>query len=251
MEIEINRIALYLAGKLPPYYKPYNKVAFIDDLIANSDKTFDDVVVDRILKYVATDEAFYSESLLRLQKYSEKLNNTLFVDFLDLLEVPEDARGTIVSWKLVEKEIQEEFEKTIGFITPFDARKESVKNIIDWIIAPHNWKIQEFDMDEEGSQILWESMREFLEQFPVYIVDLRKKKGTTQTNINVAIELWYILAHWKKCIIITDDSLPSDIHWFKYIKPWIVTAWDSDGDKTKIDMEFKEKLEKAILAKIK
>lgn len=44
-------------------------------------------------------------------------------------------------------------------------------------------------MDEEGSQILWESMREFLEQFPVYIVDLRKKKGTTQTNINVAIEL--------------------------------------------------------------
>lgn len=97
MEIEINRIALYLAGKLPPYYKPYNKVAFIDDLIANSDKTFDDVVVDRILKYVATDEAFYSESLLRLQKYSEKLNNTLFVDFLDLLEVPEDARGTIVS----------------------------------------------------------------------------------------------------------------------------------------------------------
>lgn len=92
MEIEINRIALYLSGKLPPYYKPYHKFAFIENLEANSDSTFNDAVFDRITKYVTTDEGFYAECLLRLQKYSTDLNNTLFTNFLDLLEVPLDAR---------------------------------------------------------------------------------------------------------------------------------------------------------------
>ncbi len=247
MEIEINRIALYLAGKLPPYYKPYHKFAFIENLEANSDGTFVDSVFDRIAKYTPTDERFYAECLLRLQTYDDDL----FLSFLDILEVPPDARGKIVIGTEGKAEVKKEFEKTIGFITPFDGRKETVKKVIDEIIVPHNWQIQEFDMNEDESKILWESMREFLEQYPVYVVDLRKKKGTTQTNINVALELWYILAHWKECIIITDDSLPSDIHWFKYIKPWTVTAWDSDGDKVKIDADFKKQLEQAIIPKIK
>jgi hypothetical protein len=32
MEIEINRVALYLAGKLPPYYEPFDKLYFIEEL---------------------------------------------------------------------------------------------------------------------------------------------------------------------------------------------------------------------------
>lgn len=88
MNIEINRIALYLSGKLPPYYKPYHKFAFIENLEANSDGTFTEAVFDRITKYIPTDEGFYAECLLRLQKY----DNALFLSFLDVLEVPLDAR---------------------------------------------------------------------------------------------------------------------------------------------------------------
>lgn len=66
-------------------------------------------------------------------------------------------------------------------------------------------------MREDGSDFLWVSVKEFLEQYPVYIVDLRRKDGTTQTNINVALELGYILAQGKECIILTEDALPTDI----------------------------------------
>jgi len=247
MNIEINRIALYLSGKLPPYYKPYHKFAFIENLEANSDGIFTDAIFDRIAKYVTTDDVFYAECLLRLQKY----NNELFLSFLDILEVPFDARWKIIPGVQIEQEIKKEFEKTIGFITPFDGRQKTVKSIIDEIISQHEWKIKEFEMRQDDSNFLWESVREFLEQYPIYIVDLRRKQGVDHTNINVALELWYILAQWKECIIITDDTLPSDIHGFKYIKPGTVSAWDSDLDKNKIDTEFKEQLKGAIIAKIK
>lgn len=249
MEIEINRIALYLSGKLPPYYKPYHKFAFIENLEANSDGTFTEAVFDRIAKYILTDEGFYAECLLRLQKY----NDLLFLSFLDILEVPLDARGKMLSWVQVKSEVKKEFEKTIGFITPFDTRQKTVKSIIDWIISKHDWKINEFEMREDGSDFLWVSVKEFLEQYPVYIVDLRRKDGTTQTNINVALELGYILAQGKECIILTEDALPTDIQWFKYVKPATITvkAGDPNPDMTKIDWKFKKELEEAITSKIK
>lgn len=249
MNIEINRIALYLSGKLPPYYKPYHKFAFIENLEANSDGIFTDAIFDRIAKYVTTDDVFYAECLLRLQKY----NNELFLSFLDILEVPFDARWRIIPWVQIKQEVKKEFEKTIGFITPFDARKESVKKIVDEIISKYEWEVKEFEMREDGSNFLWESVKEFLEQYPVYIVDLRRKEGTSQTNINVALELGYILAQGKECIIITEDSLPSDIQWFKYVKPAEITvkACDPNPDMSKIDWKFKKELEEAITSKIK
>ena len=41
--MEINRIALYLAGKLPPYYQaPFDKYEFIEIIRANSISGFSD-----------------------------------------------------------------------------------------------------------------------------------------------------------------------------------------------------------------
>lgn len=245
MEIEINRIALYLSGKLPPYYKPYHKYAFIENLEANSDGTFTETVFDRITKYITTDEGFYSECLLRLQKY----NDTLFLSFLDILEVPLDARGKIVPWTQEKSEIKKEFEKTIGFITPFDSAKEYlalkgfIRNTLDelWF---NDWKIEEssFDVWWE-TQTLWGSVEEFLNKYPLYIANFRDQ------NLNVALEVGYLQGKWINFIQIKNEwEKVSDLDGFIYVssrdtksKPWTPlesAAWSHEKNQD----NFKEKL---------
>jgi len=255
MEIEINRIALYLAGRLPPYYKPYHKFAFVELLEGESDGSFTESVFGRIQKYVTTDEAFYAECLLRLQKHDD----TVFLAFLDKLWVPDDARGRMMS--SVDKKgaagvAKKVYPRTIGFITPFDKRRDNVKKVIQevlWGEGAVGWEVVEFEIDDDSSNILWPSVEQFLRRHSLYIVDLRKKLWSDQTNINVALELGYILAREKECIVITDSQLPSDIHGFKYIKPGTATytAWDDSFSTEQLDADFKKNLEGAILSKIR
>lgn len=79
-----------------------------------------------------------------------------------------------------------EFEKTIGFITPFDDKQEKLQNLIQGILDVEfdGWKIETVSLEKDGDgKYLWESIDDFLEKYPIYIVDFR------DGNLNVAIEL--------------------------------------------------------------
>ena len=83
--MEINRIALYLAGKLPPYYQaPFDKYEFIEIIRANSISGFS----DDFFKLIDSQD-FYSMCLNRVKR----ANEDDFVKVMKKLNIKEDAGG--------------------------------------------------------------------------------------------------------------------------------------------------------------
>lgn len=83
--MEINRISLYLAGKFPPYYRePFDKLAFIEIIRANSPSGFS----EDFFKLLDAQE-FYSMCLNRVKRADEKS----LVEIIKTLNIPEDAGG--------------------------------------------------------------------------------------------------------------------------------------------------------------
>ncbi len=92
MEIEINRISLYLAWKLPPYYKPFDKMEFIEELMWIFSDNFSENTFNFIQNQTKTDEQFYSMSLNKAKRIDE---NKLIL-FLNKIKVEEDARSVVI-----------------------------------------------------------------------------------------------------------------------------------------------------------
>ncbi len=86
-QIEINRIGLYLAGKLPPY-SPFDKLEFIEELMWVFPENFTEEIFNFIDIHSNTIEQFYSMSLNK----AKKTDVNKFIFFLDKIKIPWDAR---------------------------------------------------------------------------------------------------------------------------------------------------------------
>jgi hypothetical protein len=81
--MDINRIALYLAGKFPPYYgESFDKLELIELIRAKSSKGFS----DDFFKLIDSQD-FYSMCLNRIKRADE----VSLVGIIKTLNVPEDA----------------------------------------------------------------------------------------------------------------------------------------------------------------
>lgn len=103
--MDINRIALYLAWKFPPYYGVhFDKLEFIELIRAESHSWF----TDDFFKLIDSQD-FYSMCLNRVHK-SDKIG---IVEIIKKLKVPEDAGGLtkndLIGDKL--KELKKEYEE--------------------------------------------------------------------------------------------------------------------------------------------
>jgi hypothetical protein len=210
MKIDTNRVAAYLAGDFPPYYESFPKVEFILLLSSKAPKIFTTEKLDLIEKHTSELRQFFSESLNLLKAHED-----ILTEIVEELKVPLEARGTdFVRPVSKAGAISKGYEKTIGFITPFDEEKEGTEEIINEVLKKYpGWKLETCSLEHDGDgKILWHSIKDFAAKYGVYIVDLRDR------NINVAIEFGYILALEKPCIVITKEDLPSDIKGFIYAK---------------------------------
>lgn len=92
--MDINRIALYLAGKLPPYYQAsFDKLELIELIRGQSSKGFS----DDFFKIIDS-EGFYSMCLNRVRKADIEGFKAIIAE----LKIPEDAGG------LTKQDLQEE-----------------------------------------------------------------------------------------------------------------------------------------------
>ncbi|PCI24487.1 hypothetical protein COB57_04790 [Candidatus Peregrinibacteria bacterium] len=237
MKIETNRVAAYLAGNFPPYYEEYDKIEFILILSGRSPKIFSQEKFNLIEKHTDSLQKFYA-SALNILKNEERL----LVEIIEELNIPFEARGSdFVQSKVKENKI-EDITKDIGFITPFDDEKEEMEEVVSNILNDDfpEYSLTACSLKEDGDgKILWNSIKDFSEKYDLYIVDFRDK------NLNVAIELGYILALEKPFILIVSEDLPSDINGFIYVKKEQVNVSAINGDITDDQKkELKEKSEK-------
>lgn len=249
--MDIRKISMFLAWKLPPYYGSSNLYAFTKALrnFAKEEFTNDEMTfIQNQAKWV--DEEVYFMVLDDLWKTTPeeqiewKKSRKDIVELLKSLWVNDEVLG------IEEKEEIQTKSKTIWFITPFDNTWTIRKDILNEISSKFWYWVQEIKMDKDWSgKFLWDSIVWFLNKYNLYIVDIRWQ------NLNVAIELGYILAKEKEVIVITDQDLPSDIRGFKYIKPekieYIAWNWWLDNEQIEqIEINLKSNLWKAIKAKI-
>jgi hypothetical protein len=164
-----------------------------------------------------------------------KNHELLLAEIVEELKIPYEARGSdfVEPKKAVTKD--KIIEKTIGFITPFDKKQEKLQGIIEDVLKSDfkEWRIESASLEIDGDgKYLWSSIDDFLEKYPVYIIDFRDE------NLNVAIELGGILKSKKDAIVITKDELPSDIRGFIYVKKPTVEM--EDDNTTEAKEEFKK-----------
>lgn len=120
--MDIHRIALYLAGKLPPYYQaPFDKLELIELIRGNSKKGY----TADFFKLVDSED-FYAMCLNRVQK----ADSENFLKIIKKLEVPEDAGG--LEKKLLHEdklaELKKEFEELNDLnVTGKDKQKRGYK----------------------------------------------------------------------------------------------------------------------------
>lgn len=249
--MDIRKISMYLAWKLPPYYWSSNLYAFTKALrnFAKEEYTNDEMTfiqtqakwVDEEVYFMVLDDLWKStpEEQIEWKKSKEDI-----VELLKSLWVNDEVLG------IEEKEEIKTKSKTIWFITPFDDTWTIRKDILNEISSKFWYLVQEIKMDKDwNGKFLWDSIVWFLNKYNLYIVDIRWQ------NLNVAIELGYILAKEKEVIVITDQDLPSDIRGFKYIKPEKIeyVAWNwwlNTEEIEQIETNLKSSLWKAIKAKI-
>ena len=236
MKIDTNRVAAYLAGNFPPYYKAYSKIKFIDLLSSKAASYFvTNNKFELIERHTNTLQSFYSEALGLLEK--EPL---LLTEIIGDLQVPPDAKGVdfIVPHVVKNKAVNTET-KTIGFITPFDDEQKEIQKIIQDLLDKDfsGWKI-EISSLEKGSDgnFLWDNINKFLEKHPVYIVDFRNN------NLNVAIELGAVLKAKKPYVIVNEGELPNDIKGLIYVKKPKITLGQKEVGIEKSRTKFKELL---------
>lgn len=138
--------------------------------------------------------------------------------------------------------------KKIWFLTPFDSKKDKKLKIFEDITKKTDWNVEAFDIyDYWDDKFLWWKLKNFLNDLPIFIVDLRN------SNKNVLLELWYILALNKETIVIIPEweKVPSDLSWIVYIREWKVDASWTTEDFQKIKDTFEKDLKNAIEEKIK
>lgn len=249
--MDIRKISMFLAWKLPPYYGSSNLYAFTKALrnFAKEEFTNDEMTfIQTQAKWV--DEEVYFMVLDDLWKNTQeeqvewKKSKKDIVELLKTLWVNDEVLG------IEKKEEVKIKSKTIWFITPFDDTWIIRKDILNEISSKFWYWVQEVKMGKDSSwNFLWDSIVWFLNKYSLYIVDIRGQ------NLNVAIELGYILAKEKEVIVITDKDLPSDIRGFKYIKPEKIeyTAWNwwlDNEEINQIEINLKSNLWKAIKAKV-
>ncbi len=241
MEIDINRVSAFLAWNFPPYYEQYSKMKFMKILLQEASSIFPEKEeFDFIDKHSSSLQVFFKESLSLIE------DKIVLENIIIKLKVPFDAKSKYEE-KIDEIKDKKDFLKTIWLISPFDERWTTIKDLLNWITSNLWFNVLEVKMHKESNwHFLWDSIKEFLNKYEIYVVDLRNQ------NLNVAIELWYILAKEKQCIVLTDQELPSDIRGFKYIKPEKIeyTAWDAELDTEEINSNFKSNLSKAVIAEI-
>jgi len=126
--MDINRIALYLAGKFPPYYGgPFDKYELIELLRAKSPKGFS----DDFYKLLDSQD-FYSMCLNRIKRADE----VSLVEIIKILNVPEDAGGLKKSDLIGErlKELKKEYDD-MKIMTDVRARGYKFEA---WLVALFN-----------------------------------------------------------------------------------------------------------------
>ncbi len=182
MELEINRISLYLAWKLPPYYKPFDKMEFMEELMWIFSDEFSESTFNFIQNQSKTDEQFYSMSLNK----AKRINKAKLVLFLDKINVKDDARSIIQDRKESEINWKEELQLKI---------KELTKPII----------ITEWKTDVKILNIAWNKLYPDLE-CPFNIIEnwIEKwnelpKNGSAEWLKN---QLNYSTIYWKDRLII-------------------------------------------------
>ncbi len=247
--MDIRKIALFLAWKLPPYYGSSNLYAFT-----------------KALRNLAREE-YTNEEMTFIQQQAKWVDEEVYFMVLD--DLWNNAVETKITWKISKEDIIDllidlwvsyeilwikkedtSTQKTIWWITPFDDTWFIRKGILNEISSKFWYWVKEVKMEKDSSwNFLWDSIREFLNKYEIYVVDIREK------NLNVAIELGYILAKQKEVIVVTDQELPSDIRWFKYIKPKTITItawtwWANQDELDEMEKDLKSDLWKAIKAKI-
>lgn len=138
--------------------------------------------------------------------------------------------------------------KKIWFLTPFDSWKDKKLKIFEEITKETDWNVETFDIyGYWDDNFLWWKLKNFLNDLSIFIVDLRN------SNKNVLLELWYILALNKETIVIIPEweKVPSDLNWIVYIREWKVdVSWTAE-DFQKFKDNFEKDLKNAIEEKIK
>jgi len=102
--MDLNRIALFLAGKFPPYYGvPFDKLELVELIRAKSPQSFSDDFFK-----IFDSQDFYSNCLKRV----ERVDKGTLVEIVKSLNVPEDAGGLSKKDLIREKleELKKEYE---------------------------------------------------------------------------------------------------------------------------------------------
>ncbi len=168
---------------------------------------------------------------------------------LKRLEVPNSVYNDPYEKKEAESFIKEEDKRIIWFITPFDGNTTITNDFLRSILTENFpwWDLKIANLEPSNWKFLWDSIENFLEQYPVYIADMR------ESNLNVALEIWYILWNKKqdaKFIFIVDESEKiSDLQWMIRIskKKNTTPAWASPEDAAKRQDEINTKLKKELI----
>lgn len=236
MQIDVNRVAAYLAGNFPPYYEQFSKLKFIKTLVREASTVFPEKEeFNFISDHSSSLQVFFKESLSLIEQ--EIVLEKILVE----LKIPQEA------WSLDYIQVKEhtskieKINKTIGFITPFDKKHKKLQAIIQDVLDKDfkGWKIVTASLEKDGDgKFMWSTIDDFLEKYPVYLIDFRDK------NLNVAMELGAILKSYKDAIVITEENLPTDISGYIYVKKPTVDMED-EGTKKAQEM-FKSSLKKQL-----
>lgn len=102
------------------------------------------------------------------------------------------------------------------------------------------------DMYKDGNdQFLWQRVKDFLDKYPIYIIDYRSKNSEQKKNENVILEFGYILSSQKNFILLVEDEIPTDIMGFSYVRPLTMRGGEKKR-KCDIDNDLKDKLTKEL-----
>ena len=152
--MDIRKIALYLDWKLPPYYKPFDKMEFIEELMWIFSDNFTEKTFNFISNQAKTDKEFYSMSLNK----AKRINQEYFIFFLDKIWVPEDARYIKVKRKIIDKEIK----VFIKYLINKDIKLKDFINTIKkcWI----NKDLSKYEFDFKSEKIYKRLLKELTDE---------------------------------------------------------------------------------------
>lgn len=197
MELEINRIALYLAWKLPPYYEPFEKMHFIDELRWLYPSIFTIDELNFIQTQSKTDEQYFSMCLSK----ANRKNKDYLEKLLDTIKVPKDARYVILDKE--EQVIKTDFE-----IENIEL-KEKIKTLTKPLV------ITEWKTDVKILETAWNKLYPN-EECPFDIIESWLENQNWSAN-TLKIQLNYANVYWKHRTIIwlfdNDKEWNEQLNW--------------------------------------